>query len=1049
MAVNEYLQSVKTRFNSGISSEHSYRADLEKLINELVPVVNVTNEPSNVTECGNPDYVITKGKILLGYIEAKDVGKDLNSKAYNDQFKRYKGALDNLIITDYIWFQFFEYGELVHEIRIAEIKENSIHPYPESFDELNNLLRNFCSFSGQTIKSPKKLAEMMAAKACLLENILERAATSDEETQENTSLQEQYHAFKQILIHDLKPKGFADIYAQTLAYGMFAARLHDPTLDDFSRQEAAELIPKTNPFLRRLFGYIAGPDIDDRIRSTVDNLADVFRATDLNSILRNFGKATQKEDPIMHFYETFLALYNPKLRKKRGVYYTPEAVVNFIVRGIDEILKTEFELNSGLADTSKTKVKVRTQSKDKRTLTGYKEVEQEVHKIQILDPATGTGTFLAEIVKYIYESNFKSIQGAWSGYVEDNLIPRLNGFELLMASYSMAHLKLDMLLSDTGFVTNRNQRFNIYLTNTLEEHHPDTGTLFAGWLSNEANEANHIKRDTPVMIVLGNPPYSVSSSNKGAWIESLMADYKNGLNERNINPLSDDYLKFIRYGQSLISKNGEGILAYITNNSYIDGLIHRKARESLIETFDKIYIIDLHGSAKRNEVGEDGGKDENVFDIQQGVAISFFIKSSANNSKSIVKVYDLRGTRQYKYNILNQESIYTIPFKRIHPKSPDYFFEEVDYQLKGEYDKLVSLKDLFIVSATGFKTERDSLTIQFDNEVLNTIIEDLNSLSIEDFRIKYNLKKDGRDWKVSNAMEDIRRNKYSIIPVTYRPFDDRKTIYTGKSKGFMAYPRAEVGYHLVNRDNYNLITCRQQSTFDFQHIFISTFPSDMCSVSLQTKETGYQFPLYLYPKSDDQVDISNIKKRSPNLNEEIIGLFVDRLGISFRHEKEVGTDTFAPIDILDYVYAVLHCYSYRKKYKDLLKKGFPRVPLPKTKKIFWQLVEFGEQLRDVHLLKSERLERSEMSYPIAGNNKVELLKFHDSKCWINNDQYFEGISDSIWSLYIGGYQPAQKWLKDRKGRKLQFEDILHYQKIISALIETERLMQEIDKIDID
>ena len=368
--------------------------------------------------------------------------------------------------------------------------------------------------------------------------------------------------------------------------------------------------------MRKLFGYIAGPDIDERIIWVVDALADIFRATDVADLLKNFGSSTQQTDPIIHFYETFLAEYDPKLRKARGVWYTPEPVVNFIVRAVDDILKTEFNLPDGLADRSKTKVKVNVQGKI---------VEQEVHKVQILDPAAGTGTFLAEIIKQVYKK-FTAQQGSWSSYVEEHLIPRLNGFELLMASYAMAHLKLDLLLTETGYKPKKQQRLKVYLTNSLEEHHPDTGTLFANWLSTEANEANHIKRDTPVMVVLGNPPYAVSSSNKSDWIQNLIADYKKDLNERKIN-LDDDYIKFIRFGEHFIEKNGEGILAYISNNSFIDGITHRQMRKHLLESFDKIYILDLHGNSKKKEISPDGSEDENVFDIMTGVSINIFVKN--------------------------------------------------------------------------------------------------------------------------------------------------------------------------------------------------------------------------------------------------------------------------------------------------------------------------------------------------------------------------------------------------------------------------------------
>jgi predicted helicase len=603
----------------------------------------------------------------------------------------------------------------VHEIQIAQVDGKKINPQPENFEVFVNLIQNFCTYVSQTIKSPKKLAEMMAAKARLLENILEKAITTDEDKRNNSELQQQYDTFKEILIHDLTPQGFADIYAQTLAYGMFAARLHDKTLDTFSRQEAAELIPKSNPFLRKLFDHLAGANIDERIVTTVDNLADVFRATNVEELLKNFGKSTQTQDPIIHFYETFLAEYDPKLRKSRGVWYTPEPVVNFIVRGVDEILKTEFGLSDGLADTSKTTVEVEVQGTavTKGKAKGKRLTEnKEVHKVQVLDPATGTGTFLAEVVKFIYNKKFKAMQGAWTGYVEEHLIPRLNGFELLMASYSMAHLKLDMLLSETGYQAKGNQRFNIFLTNSLEEHHPDTGTLFSSWLSTEANEANSVKRDTPIMVVMGNPPYSVSSSNKGKWISALIEDYKKELNEKKIN-LDDDYIKFIKYGQYFIDKNGEGILAYISNNSFIDGITHRKMREDLLGSFDKIYVLDLHGSTKKNEKSLDGSADENVFDIQQGVCITFFIKKTSKKNKGEVFHSEIFGKRAEKYEYLSSHNLKEIDWNKLKMDSKYYFFQPRDFSCQAQYETYFSLKDLFPIYNSGIKTDRDKLFISF------------------------------------------------------------------------------------------------------------------------------------------------------------------------------------------------------------------------------------------------------------------------------------------------------------------------------------------------
>ncbi len=626
MNLEQYIDNVNQKFKAGNATEHTFRGILEQLIESIAPTIRATNEPKRQS-CGAPDYILTKkdastgsATIPVGFIEAKDIGdKDLEGakKTGNkEQFDRYKASLNNLIFTDYLDFYLYREGQFVTKIAIGEVTEKGIKPITENFERFENLIKDFCTHIGQTIKSSKKLAEMMAGKARLLSDVIERALKSDETHNEDSTLKDQMHAFKQILIHDITPKGFADVYAQTIAYGMFAARSHDASLETFSRQEAYELIPKSNPFLKKLFGYIAGLDVDDRIKWIVDDLVNIFLACNVDEILKNYGKSTKMEDPIIHFYETFLSEYDPKLRKARGVWYTPAPVVNFIVRAVDDILKTEFNLPQGLADTSKTKIKVDVQGK---------KIEQEVHKVQILDPATGIGTFLAEVIKLIHKK-FEGQQGIWSNYVETHLLPRLNGFELLMASYAMAHLKLDLLLTETGYKPTKDQRFRVFLTNSLEEYHQDTGTLFANWLSTEANEANHIKRDTPVMCVIGNPPYSVSSTNKGKWIESLTSDYKKELNERNIQPLSDDYIKFIRFGQHFIEKTGEGILAYISNNSFIDGIIHRKMREELMKTFDKIYILDLHGNAKKKEVCPDGSPDQNVFDIMQGVSINIFVK---------------------------------------------------------------------------------------------------------------------------------------------------------------------------------------------------------------------------------------------------------------------------------------------------------------------------------------------------------------------------------------------------------------------------------------
>jgi predicted helicase len=795
MTISQYVDNLQSRYKLGIATEHTYRGFLQDLLESIATGVTVTNEPARI-KCGAPDYIITRNEIPVGYVEAKDIGKDIGHKDYKEQFDRYRKALPNLIITDYLDFWLYIDGELKTTLKIAEIVNGEIKPVPENFEAFNAFIRSFCTHVSQTIKSSQKLAVMMADKAKLLSQTIEAALNSDVENAENSTLNDQMHAFKDILIHDIKPREFADIYAQTIAYGMFAARLHDPTLPTFSRQEAAELIPKTNPFLRKLFQYIAGVDLDSRIVWIVDALADIFRATDVAALLQNFGKATQTNDPIIHFYETFLSEYDPALRKARGVWYTPEPVVNFIVRAVDDILKTEFNLPNGLADNSKIKIKQKVVTKatsDMRSKNKEVETEVEVHKVQILDPATGTGTFLAEVVKHVY-NKYKGQQGIWSSYVENHLIPRLNGFELLMASYAMAHLKLDMLLTETGYKPTRDQRFKIYLTNSLEEHHPDTSTLFANWLSAEANEANHIKRDTPVMVVMGNPPYASSSTNKSKWIQNLLIDYKKNLNERKIN-LDDDYIKFIRFGQHFIDKNGEGVLAYISNNSFLDGTTHRQMRKNLLESFDKIYVLDLHGNAKKKETSKDGSIDQNVFDIMQGVSINIFVKTN-KKQQDIGQVfhYELFGKREYKYDFLQRTDFHKIVWENISIESPNYFFVVNNNRLLSEYNSGLGITDLFPTFNSGVQTKRDAFTIKSNENQLKSVLSDLETLDEEVIRNKYKLPIDGRDWKISLAKEDVKKG-YNIIPIQYRLFDTRYTAYTGRSKGFIAYPRSTITKH--------------------------------------------------------------------------------------------------------------------------------------------------------------------------------------------------------------------------------------------------------------
>ena len=1004
MDLKEYFSTVNQKYRAGNATEHTYRGALEQLMQTLLPKLRIVNEPKR-EKCGAPDYIASrKDGMPVFYIEAKDIGdNDLdgrNPHGHKEQFTRYKQALDYIIFTDYLDFHLYEHGEFIDSVRIAEVKGDRIVAIKENEEKFLNLIEHVGNNAIQRITSATRLAKLMAGKARLLENIIEQAMNDDTESYANKNLHGQYQAFKDVLIQELKPSDFADIYAQTIAYGMFAARLHDDTPEDFSREEAAKLIPKTNPFLRQIFNNLAGNDLDERIAWVVDDLVTVFQATDLKKIMASYVRDKLHHDPMIHFYEDFLAEYNPKLRKSKGVWYTPQPVVGFIVRAVDEILQKEFNLPEGLADYSMIEKDVAVeQSHDRRTADGMKHAMKRFHRVQILDPATGTGTFLAEVVYQIY-NRYRDQQGIWQQYVEQHLLPRLHGFEILMASYAVAHLKLDMLLGETGYHHNSDKRLQVYLTNSLEESNNEPRTLFAQWLSLEATEANVIKRDCPVMVMIGNPPYSVSSQNNGKWITSLIADYKKDLNERNIQPLSDDYIKFIRLGQEYVEKNGEGILAFICNNSFVDGIIHRQMRKELMCAFDKIYILNLHGNSRKEEIAPNGDKDENVFDIMQGVSINIFCRLP-NNSSSDCQIYhyDLFGNRESKYEFLDEHHISDIAWAELNPKEPQLFFVPKDFALQEEYERNFSLEELMPIKTVGVATYNDR-----------------------------------------NLVSHVQFNTPFNQPYLYRPFDIRWINYDLQ---MVSRHRYEVMCHFVGKENLGFVSIRNNRD-NSDTYFVTKGLADKTVIS--PKDNASVFPLYLYKENMGQ------EERIVNFNKKLYDKIAEGLNYLPCYDDSILVDPISdyngvlyPQALFDYIYAVLHSPSYRERYKEFLKIDFPRIPYPTDWEKFRDLAELGEELRLLHLME-DMPSKTGITFPVAGSLQVDCYRWQDNRVYINTEQYFDGVPESAWQFFIGGYQPAQKWLKDRKGMTLSFEDVKHYGRIIYVLQQTKRLMGDIDNI---
>ena len=1006
-----YIDELNKQYKTGIAREHSYRPALKDLLQSLLPKMVVTNEPAHF-ECGAPDYIIQREKdhLPVFFVEAKDVNdNDLdgrNKNAHKEQFDRYKQALDYIIFTDYLDFHLYEHGEFVDSVRIAEVKGDKIVGIAEAEDKFLSMIQHLGSSAIQRVTSASRLAKLMAGKARLLANIIEQAMNDDTDSYANDNLRGQYQAFKDVLIQELKPTDFADIYAQTIAYGMFAARLHDDTPEDFSREEAARLIPKTNPFLRQIFNNLAGNDLDERIAWVVDDLVTVFQATNLQKIMASYSRDKLHHDPMIHFYEDFLSEYNPKLRKSKGVWYTPQPVVGFIVRAVDEILQKDFGLPEGLADYSMIEREVAVeQSRDKRTTDGMKHEKRKFHRVQILDPATGTGTFLAEVVNQIYD-RYRDNQGIWQQYVEQHLLPRLNGFEILMASYAVAHIKLDMLLGETGYQHNTDKRLHVYLTNSLEESNNEPRTLFAQWLSREATEANVIKRDYPVMVMIGNPPYSGESQNKGKWIMSLMESYKKEpggktqLNERNPKWLNDDYVKFIRLAQDYIEKNGEGIIGFINPHGYLDNPTFRGMRWNLLKTFDKIYTIDLHGNSKKKETCPDGSKDENVFDIMQGVSINLFVKTGKKAKDELGKVYhkDLYGLRQNKYDFLDEATIESIGYKEITPQAPMYFFVPKDFGLQNEYDKGFIVSDLFVQNSMGVTTGHDKELVSFTP--FNT-----------DSNTEY----------------------------FYRPFDNMWLDYDTSK---VVRPRETIMRNL-QKENIAICLIKINSSVDgLFKVFVTSSITD--KTLLSSKDNTNVFPLYIYKENMGE------EERIVNFNKDLYDSIAKGLNYLPCYDDDLRIDPTSeyngvlyPQDLFDYIYAVLHSPSYRERYKEFLKIDFPRIPYPTDWEKFRDLVEKGEELRHLHLME-DLPNKTSVSFPVRGTMQVDCNRWEQNRVYINSEQYFEGVPESAWNFYIGGYQPAQKWLKDRKGLTLSFEDVKHYQRIIYVLQQTERIMREID-----
>ena len=1059
--LERYLKSIFQTGRTGDATEPSYYQSLVELLEEFAGSVGkkhiqITTLPKK-TEAGNPDFRVWDGKgNIVGYIEAKaPTIENLDYIETTDQLKRYRSIFPNLVLTNFFEFRRYRGGQLADRVSIGRpfvLHQLKTIPPIENQDKFLKLLGKFFDFSLPETYSAKSLAVELAKRTRFLKDQVVIEELREEEEKGGGFILSFYEAFQKYLIGGLTKEAFADLYAQTVTYGLFAARTRCE--NGFNRKLAYDYIPETIGILRDVFHFISWGDLPQQMEWIVDDISEVLAVADVNKILHQFYHEGKGSDPIVHFYETFLAEYDPKERERRGVYYTPEAVVSYIVRSLNIILKERFGKGDGLASKS----------------------------VTVLDPAAGTLTFLAEASKLaVQEFASKYGEGGKQKFIKDHILNNFYALELMMAPYAVGHLKMSFLLEELGYELQKDERFKLYLTNTLEmEELQQTALPGMSSLAEESHLAGKVKKETPILVVLGNPPYSGISANaseklvtfnKGnmyvtgyqiqphedtgyyrlvpqtkratkrimrkqkTWIGELIEDYKlvdgQWFGEKK-HWLQDDYVKFIRFAQWKIDAAGEGVLGLITNHSYLDNVTFRGMRQSLMNSFDEIYVLDLHGNSLKKERCPDGSKDENVFDIQQGVAIALFVKKKRLAKK--VFHSERWGLRKHKESWLEGNDVHTTEWEQLQPSTPNYFFVEKGEIHLGIYGGYWRVMDIFLSAGMGVQTSRDKLVIDFAKDALKRRIEMFRDLSMPDDLVKQTFKlKDTRGWKLTEARKKLAGDKNwdtYFTQMLYRPFDSRHIYYTQK---MVDWPRQEVMSHMI-QDNIGLLVPRQLALNKFQHAFCTSDIAEMCVISTKTREQNHVFPLYLYHSADIFSHLESAT-RKPNLNPKL----VESLAEAYGEEP-------TPEAIFYYIYGILYANSYRDRYAEFLKIDFPRVPFTKDSALFIKIGEYGKRLVDLHLMRSAELDNPIARLQGSGDCKVEKLSYDDkqNRVDINKTQYFEGIEEEVWEYQIGGYQVAEKWLKDRKGHPLSPDDIRHYCKVITALKKTIEVQQDID-----
>lgn len=1028
-----YLSDIFNTSSPGDATEESYYSDLKKL---LETYLKGKGQKSNITVvarrsvAGIPDFTIRRGHELIGYIEVKDPKyENLETLPARDteQLNRYKDKLPNLILTNLFdfWLWRKEEKRWIKKVRIGMpgvFNSLKIAPPPQKEDEFFDLLAAFFNFYIPEKRTAQSLAEELAGRAQLLPPYIVDLLNDNKEEE----IDRIYKSFTEFLLPDLTKDDFADIYAQTITYGLFTARLRSINGKEFNRFEAQRSLPKNLPILYQTFNLISSSALPESLEWLVTDISTILANADMEKIKEELTLQKGDDDPFIHFYEDFLAAYDPAKREKRGVYYTPFPVVSYITRSINEILKKNprFNFSEGFADK----------------------------RVTCLDFASGTLTFPVNAIKIAFSEyqKWNPDLGGVTGFIKNHILKNFYGFELLMAPYVLAHLKVALLLEEHGYSfdpSDNNDRFCLYLTNTLDfDPMKESTQPFTHFLSEEGKNALAVKKDKQILVVMGNPPYSVSSQNNTHFTIKEMGLYKEDVkDEKNIQLLSDDYAKFIRFAHWKIEQLGSGVVGIITKNTYLSVSAFKGMRKKLLEYFDEVYVLNLHG--KLYEKTPEGKPDKPVFDIRVGVAILFLIKTGVKKSKyADLYCAEIFGDRESKYQYLSKEMISSTKWEKLNVDEEYFFFEPKNFRDDECYKNFIEIKEIFGTGdpvndqgklwASGVKTNRDPLLTNHDSNLLELKILDLqatNRISDQEIKILYGLE-DGKYWQTSRErgkLKGVNINS-NIYTYDYKPFSQKFIYY---QPDLIEIGRGGASKHVMRNffkpsSNFGLVLQKRSGEKAYTGCFITDTLIDINFMGGQT----YVFPLFIEPSAQ-----LSLVDNAPEIRANFSDSFLSTLHKTYNSRLK-------PQDILSYIYAVLHSESYRQKYAARLANDFPRIPFTSNFALFNEVAESGKKLIALHLLKDEGLDRPTAKFYGKDSELVkEKAIYKNGKLFINETQYFGEVEKDVWEFCVGGYQVLDKWFKDRKGRYLNEDDIRHVCKIMTAISRTLEIQKEIDK----